>query len=365
MTTINVDVAATGTQNGPFEPQQSFVQRLLNFQIALDSNPATAQPSMFDTTTGSNTVLLSGFRASVRISNSGAISGGTAEILIWGLPQDLMNQLATLGLGFNMVQKNEVTVYAGQSNTFTAGLPAVPGSVTNPDAQSLTGFSPVFSGTIYYAVPDYNLAPDVPMRLMASSPGINAIVPAVAASFPGSTDVATAMAGFAKLMNVGFENNNINIKLPASYYPGTVAQQVDKLKRDAHINAAVVASTGGGAPSSLPSAGATAQVLAIWPIGGMRGNNSTPPLIGPTSGLIGYPTFGQNSWPNVKMIFNPRIGLGTSFVVESSIPQINNKTLVVYQLNMMLESLVPKGKWEAVALAFPTGLSAPPVPQAA
>ena len=49
MTTINVDVAATGTQNGPFEPQQSFVQRLLNFQIALDSNPATAQPSMFDT----------------------------------------------------------------------------------------------------------------------------------------------------------------------------------------------------------------------------------------------------------------------------------------------------------------------------
>jgi hypothetical protein len=365
MVTVFVNKAPeTPTDNGQFQPQQSFVQRLLNFQITLDSNPATAQPTQFDTTTGSNTVLLSGFRASVRVTNSGARAGCMAEVVIYGLPQNLMNQLATLGMGFNLVQKNQITIFAGSSNTFTAGLPAVPGSMADPGAQSLQGFSPIFNGTIYFALPDYNQQPNVPIRIMASSPGINAIAPATPASFPGSTNVATAMAGFAKLMNVGFENNNINVTLAPSYYPGTVYQQMRKLAKDAHVNAELVS---GAQAGSGGGNGATGEVLAIWPIGGSRTslNGGGPlPLIGPTSGLIGYPSFANNGWVIVKMLFNPLVGLGSQFTVQSSIPQVNNKTLVVYNLGLMLESLEPKGKWEGTAHCYPLGLPAPAVPQA-
>jgi hypothetical protein len=80
--------------------------------------------------------------------------------------------------------------------------------------------------------------------------------------------------------------------------------------------------------------------------------------------MIGYPSFANNSWIVVKMVFNPKItSLGTTFQLQTSIPQINNKLLVIYNLGFNLESLVPKGKWEAIATCYPMGLPAPPVPQ--
>jgi hypothetical protein len=351
-TTIHV-TPLPQTQNQPFEPQQSFVQRLLNFQIQLASEPVNNQPSIFDST-GNNTVQLSGFRASVRVQGSGKV-GCTAEVMIWGLPQDLMNQLSTLGQAFNLVQKNLITIYAGSSSTFTVGVPAVPGTVTNPNPNSQAGFTPIFSGVIYLALPDYNQQPNVPMRFSCSTVGAYAIAPATPTSFPGTTDVATAMSGFARQMNVGFENNNINIKLPASYYPGTIEQQVQKLARDAHINAQVLTGAQGG------------TVLAIWPIGGSRTTFSGAgplPIVGPATGMIGYPSFALNSWIVVRTVFNPQLGFGGQIMLQSSIPQINNKTVVIYGLDLVLESLVPKGKWEETAICFPLGLPAPAVPQA-
>jgi hypothetical protein len=359
-TTITVGLPP---QSQAFEPQQSFVQRLLNFQIQLAPSPANNQPNQFDTT-GSNTVLLSGFRASVRIQNSGALVGCVAEVMIYGLPQDLMNQLATLGQAFGgQLTKNVMTIYAGSSSQFTAGLQATPGSgiVSNPSASSLVGFTPVFVGVIYLAIPDYNQAPDVPMRFACASNGIDAIAPASPTSFPGSVNVASAMSNFAKTMGIGFENNsNIQIMLPASYYPGTVWQQVKKMARDANIIA-----------QKVPGAGATnGEILAIWPFGGSRmgpatqSSSSSPvPLIGPGASMIGYPSYALNNFCLVRMIFSPQIFLGSVFQLMSSIPQANNKLMAVYHLDLMLESLIPKGKWEQTASCYPVGLPAPAVPQ--
>ena len=97
--------------------------------------------------------------------------------------------------------------------------------------------------------------------------------------------------------------------------------------------------------------------------GGSSSSRSSA-IRGPTSGLIGYPSFANNGWVIVKMLFNPLVGLGSQFTVQSSIPQVNNKTLVVYNLGLMLESLEPKGKWEGTAHCYPLGLPAPAVPQA-
>jgi hypothetical protein len=350
----------TPTENGAFEPQESFVQRLLNFSISLASNSQSNQPATFDTTTGSNTVLLSGFRASVRVDKSGAATS-MAEIAIWGLPKDLMNQLATLGMAIQQLQqKNTITVYAGSSSTFSAGVPAIAGQQQQQgsDLSSLIGggFTPVFSGIIVMALPDYNQAPDVPLRLVCSG-NASPVAPAKALSFPGSVDVATAMSGIAKQMGVGFENNGINITLPASYYPGTLQQQMEKMGRDAHINAQIVTGPNAATP-----------VLAIWPIGGSRttlaggsglSTGASIPVVGPTSGMIGYPSFAQNNYIVVKMVFNPRVALGGQIQLQSEIPQANNKIVVIYNLALFLESLVPDGKWEATAQCWPLGISQP------
>ena len=325
MTTIVIPASSfsAALPQPPFQGDDSFVQRLLQFSITLGgTNSVTGQPNSFAGTDGADTVSFQDARASVRVELAGAPSQGTADISVWGLPQSLMNELSTLGKVFQWVGYNTITISAG-----------------NPQG----GFTPVFAGTIQYAAADYNNQPDVPMRFVAQSGLAYAVTSVQPSSYAGATNVADIMSGLARAANLGFENNGITAKVSNPYYRGSLLDQVDKLAADAHINWTI-----------LPN-----QVLSIWPIGGSRTNlGSSPPLIEAGSGMIGYPTFAPNGYMQVRMIFNPQVAFGGTIVVQSQIPQAN-KTWVVQQLNLDLETLVPYGKWEATAVCFPMGFAAP------
>ena len=152
----------------------SFVQRLLSISVQLAPNTQTNQPNTF-LESGTDTVTLTGSRTTVRIQNSGAPAGSIAEVKIWGLTPSLMNQLATLGMVFNLVPKNALTIQAGNS---------------------VSGLATIYSGTILTAYGDYEAQPDVPFVFGCQSGLANAVINAPPSSFPGSVDVATIMSAW-------------------------------------------------------------------------------------------------------------------------------------------------------------------------
>ena len=309
-----------------FQPQSSFQQRLLQLAITLAPNQGTGQPVQF-AGTNSNTVTLEGFRTSVRIENSGAPSKVSARVLIYGLNDSMIQQLSVLGIMFNSIQKNSITIGAGNPNS---------------------GFSSVFGGTIWAAMADYNQAPLVPFVIEAQSGYINKVVPVPASSFPQPTDVATIMAGFAAQIPVGFENNGVTVQIPPSYFPGTLAQQIDKCARTANIEYSLIIN----------------RMLSIWPKGGSRTSLTSIPLVSKDTGMIGYPTLSPNSYMVIKSLFNPQIAFGGQIqVVSTRVPQAN-RNWVVYKMDLELDSLIVKGQWRQIMYCYPFGKGPAPPPPA-
>lgn len=304
---------------------ESFTQKLIEIDISLGPDTTTNQPRQFSN--GLNTVTLSGSRTSVRIQNSGTPNGSNAQIDIFGLTTSLMNELSTLGMVFQLIPQNTVTIRAGDA---TAGL------------------ATVFIGTIMSAVGDYNQAPNVPMHFECQAGLINAVAPFKASSYPNPTDVGTIMSGLAKQMGYGFENSGVEVTLPPSYFSGSAEDQWQKVARDAGIQADVVP----GASGSL--------VLAIWPKGKSRGGQA--PLVSPSTGMIGYPAYTQQGIL-VKTIFNPQIGFGGQINVQSSLPKATG-TWIILRMDHALDSQVKGGQWESSLWCFNPDFPLPNAPAA-
>ena len=300
----------------------SFTQKLIEIDVALDPNPQTNAAPFFTSDVSSspnaNTVTLSGTRTSVRVQYAGQPKGSTAQVSVYGLTPSLMNQLSTLGLVFSIVPHNTITIRVGD---LTSGL------------------STVFTGTIWSATADFNKAPEVPFVFECIAGLYNQVVPATPVTFPKPFNVVNAMQQFAQQMGFGFENDGIptTSMLPPSYYPGTVADQWKKMRDDAQIEA------------DLFPGLATGQVLAIWPKGGSRTTLGVP-LVSPTTGMIGYPSYSQVGL-TVKTIYNPGISLGGQIQIQSSLPKATG-TWVVLKVDHALDSLVPDGLWESTFMCF-------------
>lgn len=282
----------------------SFAKRRIDVAVKLANDSKTNQPTNFSES-GTDTVTISGSRTSVRIQNSGAPAGSTASVDIYGMTPSLMNQLSTLGLVFNIVPRNTLTISAGDEET---------------------GMATVFSGTIVSGYGDFNAAPDVPFHFECNSGLADAVAPAVASSFRGSTDVATIMSGFARQMNLGFENSGVKAQLADPYFAGNVLTQMRACADHANINAEIINGT----------------TLAIWPKGGSRTGGAVP-LISKETGMVGYPAYTQQGII-VKTLFNPQIAFGGMVQVESSLEKASGKW-AVQKLDLALDSLVPRGQW--------------------
>ena len=292
-----------------------FVQRKINvtFQLA----PASAgQPSPKFTGTQSNQVTISGLRLSAKIVKAGGRSMGTAQLQIYGMTLQLMNDLSTLGIRIQMVPRNGLIVTAGDNDG---------------------GMATVFQGNITSAWADFQSAPDVPFHVEAHTGLPQAVINVPASSYQGSTDVATIMSSLATLAGLAFENNNVQQKINCPYLPGSARDQIAKLAKDAGINWFIDSGTTNNAGT-----------LIIWPKNGSRGGQI--PLISPETGMVGYPCYTAMGII-VKTLFNPAIGYGGQIKVQSSLTPANG-TWAVYGLDHDLDAQVPNGQWFSTILAY-------------
>jgi hypothetical protein len=326
-----------------FASQSSFTQKLLNFTVQLAASPGGLQPTAFAGQGGSlspGTINISGARARCRIKNAGAPAKGTADIAIYGLSQSLMSELATLGLAVNSVTKNNIIISAG-----AASLPLA--SAANATLSPLFGFPVVFAGTIWFAYADYNSMPEVALRLQAQIGLAQAVISAAPTSYNGSTSIESIMQAFADALGVPLENNGVTGSLSNPYFPGTLMQQIDQAAEHANIRALLV---DGGTK------------LAIMPLGGSRTSLTSVPLISKTTGMIKAPSFAGNGWLVVEFTYTPDVAfLGNIQVQSDTIPQANGPW-TVFNLDLSLDTLVPRGDWKATAMCYPQGLSPGPPP---
>lgn len=293
----------------------ALVQRLLNFQFILGTGTFGE--------TGKNTVSLSGLRASAMIDQAGGPSMGRASVKIYGMAQQMMNQLSTLGQIATSVRRNSIAILAGDAG----------GSMAT-----------IFTGTIQNGYGGYSGMPDVPFIVDAFAGFADAIKPNPPSNFVGSSDVATMLGGLATAMGLTFENNGVTAKLSNAYYSGAAFRQARQIVEDAGIE------------WNSCSDGLT---LSIWNPGQAR--NTTVPMIAapPTGGMIGYPAF-FSLGIEVKTVFDPAIIFGGKVNVQSSLKAACGNWVVCH-LTHNLETLVPHGRWETSIQGAPIGLG-PVVP---
>lgn len=258
------------------------------------------------------TVTVSGLRMSADMVHSIGDGMGTLQLRVFGLKEDVMNRLTSVGV-INTAFKlaNTVRLDAGDEEN---------------------GMQWIFQGMVYDAWADYDSAPDVSFNILAYA-GMEALLkPVSAISFKGSADVAEIMAGLAKTMGLGFEDNGVTVKLSNPYFAGTALMQVRACAQAADIWHKVELGT-----------------LVIWPKG--AGRAGAVPLISPATGMVGYPSLSSKRVA-VRMMFNGTVRLGGKVQVESSITRASG-TFNIYDISHSLSSETPGGPWFTTVTCSP------------
>lgn len=275
----------------------SLVQRRINVTITLGTGDFGEQVG--------DTVTLKNHRVTANMAAVGGAAQGSIELRIFGLTLDEMNRITTVGLVMASRRgKNRLKVEAYDDS----GL--VPATI--------------FDGGIDQAWADFKSAPEVALNIVGLSAAVAAVKPVPPSSYKGSADVATIMSDLAKTMGLTFENNGVSVKLSNPYFPGTAWDQVRACAKAADINMTV-----------------DNGVLAIWPKDSKRAGDV--PLIGPETGLVGYPEF-TSSGLVVTSRFFPNVRAGGQINVKTSL-SVAAGIWNVFSIVHRLDAQTPGGAW--------------------
>ncbi len=305
----------------------SFTKKILTFTFVLVPNvpsPGSAPSVPKEFQTGSNTVTLSGLRATVNILKAAFPQMPTAQIAIFGMTKSQMNQLSTLGQRIFLQPMNRVIVAAGDADHKPATI---------------------FSGNINNAWIDFNAMPDVAFRVDAFTGLAQSVIPQDPTSVDGTADVVTILSSLANAGNMTFENNGVEgIQVKTLYEYGDIRTQIMRI-------CGQVANQMG---CLIDDGNAASDTLAIWPLpNGFRKTGQVPIIAPPPEGsMIGYPSFLPNA-VSLRTQFNPNIGIAKQIQVKSSILANGNPTTwVTYGIDHALDTMFPHGKWETTIQAF-------------
>lgn len=262
-----------------------------------------------------DTVTLSGFRMLAEIGTPGGDSMGQCTLRVFGLRNDLMNKLTTIGPVNTAIRaKNAISLAAGEDDG--------PMNIA-------------FQGTIIDAWADYNASPDVAFNIVAFAGLDAALKPVDATSYKGSTDVATILSEIAQNeMNLAFENHGVDAKLSSPYLHGGALSKLRAVAQASDICWSIERGT-----------------LVIWTR--QDGRKTAAPTVSPDTGMVGYPSLSSKGM-TVRMLYNPDIRIGGDINVQSAILMACGSWRV-YNLSHSLSCLVPDGPWFSTVDAYNVG----------
>lgn len=295
----------------------------LQFSFRLLPQPGQPQP-VFPTTQTPD-LFLTQLRGRCTVVKQGGQGMSSVQLAIYGMNLSDMNQLSTLGMKVQLVQKSTVTVKAADFN-LGSGRP-------------IQFYTVVNNATVFVAYADIGGSSQVPFRVVAHSGGYEAVQNIPPTSFSGPFEVAQAAKLIADAAGLNFEDNGVKVTLRNRTYPGTVRQQAMQLCKEANVSWVIDDST-----------------FAIWPKNGSR--NLGPFEVSADTGMVGYPSF-TDAGVFVKSVYNPLVRYGSKIRVNSII-QPANKEWVISTLQHDLDTGVPGGQWFTGMTAFDAAFGRPP-----
>jgi hypothetical protein len=282
----------SATQTATTNPTQGFAERAINLTFQLGSGTFT--------NTQSNILSVSGLRvqASIAIPGTVPLQGG-AQVAVYGLPLQVMNDLSSLGNALYFTKNNSIVIEAGDVGR---------------------QMSAVFTGTIAQAYADFDGGPDAAFQVIAIPGYFAKVVGTQPNSYPGSVSVTTILSALCQKAGLQFQGNGVSVTLSNPYFPGTIIDQIDACIEAANLRGCIQNGT-----------------LSVW-----NDAASTP-----STGL------------SLKALFNPALQNGQTFQVQS----ILTPACGTWQSQVIthdLESQAPGGQWFTTIQATQPGIVLPP-----
>lgn len=248
----------------------SFTQKIIHVNFVLANGMFVG---------GGNTKLVRGLRVTAHIRKPGTPEKNGLDLKVYGmLPEDI-NALSTAGVNPLAVQKNLVQVLAGDSD----------------------GLTTVFQGEITGAWANYATPPDLVFEVKAVDGHFPSIAPLAPFSASGTVQASKVFASLASSMGYAFEPNDIGaMPVLNPYLHGTATEQAYQLSQLLGVEYGLDSGT-----------------LFVAQRGSTRVPNGVVPIISPSTGLIGYPTWNKGLL-EVSALLNPAFRLGGSVIVQDS-----------------------------------------------
>jgi len=283
-------------------------EKKLKFIITLGGSYFSAQAQ-------NDQVIIENLRASVQVSKAGGGFSSSANIQIFGLNENAMQQCLTIAYRQNLITPNKIDIYA-----------------VDGDSESL-----VFTGDFVYAWTNYNAMPDVSLNIQAISAYSAQISLSNPISFKGNFSVQDAIKQISTRMGYGFENNAVDVILSNVTLANSSVEQLRRLAKMANISLLIDFNT-----------------VIISPIGVPRGTNT--PLISAKTGLIGAPI------PTIqgivfRSVFNPSLSVNGSIYMESRVISTTGNW-IIWSIDYNLDTMTPNGAWFLDCAAGPVSLYA-------
>lgn len=285
---------------------------------------------------GYNTVKLSGLRVVASILKASSPSFDSADIRVYGVTPDVMNQASTLGVSIPITRaQNTVAISAGDA---------------------VNGMALIYQGWLKNAWINLDGSPETFLNIQGGGAQVMAMQPIAPTSVNGTADVASLIQSLAIQGGWGFENSGVVAKIANPYLAGTAMDQILALGRAANIEVYFDTGTPGpGTPTPVPGTG----TVAIWPKNSTR--KGQIPLISKDTGLVLYPGYNDQGM-RFRCIFNRNILLAGKINMQSIIGGApasatgatlaevlqagpNGEWYVVGPLSHDLSAQVPGGPW--------------------
>lgn len=254
---------------------------------------------------GSQTII-EGLAMGVTVTKPGLPEKNTANITVWGLKYDTMDQLTMLAFRPLESEKNTIMVEAGDKGG---------------------ELSVVFKGEITAASADFNESPDISMKFECASGNYPQQIADPVMTVDGEAKATDLFSQWSGAMGYTYKDEGVTASVKNSWYEGSPLQKSYKLSRDIECEFYV-----------------DDDEVVVMPLGQAREGNAV--LLNKDTGLIGYPVFNQDGIV-CRCIYNPDVKQGGLIQVESIVPRASGTWRVV-KLEHSLSAYNPGGgDWES------------------
>ena len=277
---------------------------------------AIRQIDLVFTTPNTEPLVLPNIKCMATITNPGGLNAyGQLQLKVWGMTLDQMNLYSSVGTNQVALQKQTVTVFAGNQ-----------GGAMNQ----------VFSGAVVSSYLDFNHQPEISFNCAAVAGFEEKGTPVAPNSWPNSNNAEDVIAGLVSQMGEPWtfqKYPGTHAVLQNQYVSGSIIDQITTIAKNARL------------PLKIEN-----NTVYLWPNDGYV--DDVVVEIGPASGLVGYPSYWESGFV-VKSEFKAEAVNGRAVNLTSAIPKANGKFPII-QSTHELATWTADGPWFTISKLSPS-----------